>query len=159
MIIKMGSTNWCLSWVCDSDVWANCPCIRLPSPSLRLFSSSGRKIRCHKNILNIHIVSVSSVFISIWFVYGCMCVYKFVVVQTALITSFHVMTPHSRPLSVINRRCSPVTLMMQWAWQNTRRIIEEHWTKKHTQVNKLPFILTAPALQCFQESDVAAQVE
>lgn len=41
------------------------------------------------------------------------------------------------------------------------RIIEEHWTKKHTQnkVNKLPFILTAPALQCFQESDVAAQVE
>lgn len=63
-------------------------------------------------LLCVHIVSVSGVFSSIWFMYGC-C--------PCAGCSFNVMTPHSRPLSVINRHCSTVTLMIQWAWQNTHK--------------------------------------
>jgi len=130
LIIKMGNTNWCLFWVCDSDVWANCPCIRLPSPSLRLFSSSRRKIWCQKNILNIHIVSVSSVFISIWFVYGC------VQVCPCADCSYHLFPcddaaqpPTLRYKQTLLTRDTHDAMSLTEHTQT--RIIEEHW-KKHT---------------------------
>lgn len=153
--------------VLDSDVWADCPCFRLPLPSLQLFSASGGKIKCHKTIL-FAISTYSQCDQCIHHYLVCvrsMCVH-ICPVQAALITSFHVMTPHSCPFSVINRRCSPVTLMIQWAWQNTHKHAHTRGTPQQKQTHNVKetevshqFILTAPALRCFQESDVAVQVE
>lgn len=73
----------------------------------------------------------------------CVCVCTCLLAE--LLTSLHVMMPHSLPFSVTNTCCSLTTLMMQWAWQqhvSHAHMISKQQTQEHNYITCTMYIKT-----------------